>query len=297
MSWKPTDMPDQEGTVAVVTGSNSGIGFWTALRLAEAGAQVTLACRNLDKAAAARDRIVERIPTAKVDVGLLDLANLADVERFSTEFQANNNRLDLLINNAGIMIPPYGLTPQGHELQMGTNHLGHFALTGRLLPLMLTSPAPRVVTVSSTAHRIGRINFNDLHHSKRYVPWLAYGQSKLANLLFAYELDRRLASEHPTVMSTAAHPGFATTGITRESSWIPFFEPLFGQNADTGAWPTLRAATDPDAPRGSYWGPRWCFQLWGPPKLVGSSRASRNQATAEALWRASEELTGVQYLS
>lgn len=297
MSWKPTDMPDQQGKVAVVTGSNSGIGFWAALRLAEAGAQVTLACRNRTKATEARDRIVERAPHATVNIALLDLANLADVERFSTEFSAHHDRLDLLINNAGIMIPPYGLTPQGHELQLGTNHLGHFALTGRLLPTLLASPAPRVVTVASTAHRIGRINFNDLHHSKRYIPWLAYGQSKLANLLFAYELDRRLASAHSAAMSTAAHPGFASTGITRESAWIPFFEPLFGQNADTGAWPTLRAATDPDAPRGSYWGPRWCFQLWGPPKLVGSSRASRNRDSAEALWRASEELTGFRYLS
>lgn len=297
MPWTPADIPDQTGRTAIVTGSNSGIGFDAALHLAASGAHVILACRNETKADTARAQILEHHPSASVQTAPLDLANLESVEAFSNAYCQRHETLDLLINNAGLMIPPFGTTKQGFELQFGTNHLGHFALTGRLLPALLNTPQARVVTIASNAHRFGRMDFDDPNHTKRYIAWEAYGQSKLANLLFAFELQRRLDNASSSLTSIAAHPGFASTKITRQSRWMLALTPVFGQSSDLGAWPTLRAATDPGAEGGSYWGPRWMFQLWGAPVQVRSNRASRDASAATRLWALSEQLTGVSFLS
>lgn len=297
MAWTPDQIPDQAGRTAVVTGANGGIGFHTAALLAAHGAHVVLACRNLEKAHAAADSIRSSHPESKVSVEQLDLASLCSVADFAGRFTATHKTLDILVNNAGVMIPPYTQTSDGFELQFATNHLGHFALTGRLMTLLLSTPNSRVVNVSSLAHRRGRMRFDNLNAERRYKPWVAYGQSKLANLLFTYELDRRLRAQGASLTTTAAHPGFAATNITSQSAWMTKATPFFGQKADMGAWPTVRAATAPEAVGGSYWGPRWFFQLWGSPKRVGSSRASRDIAQATELWARSEALTGVQFLS
>ena len=295
MPWTPAQIPDLSGRLAIVTGANSGIGFHTARHLAEKGAEVILACRNMAKAEDALERIRQGHASARVQASALDLSELASVEAFAERTLAAQPRIDLLINNAGIMIPPYGQTSAGHELQFATNHLGHFALTGRLIPRLMTTERSKVVTVSSLAHNTGRIRFDDLHFARRYRPWGAYAQSKLANLLFTYELDRRLRSAGSGTTAVAAHPGYTATGITQASSWMDYFTPWTGQSADLGSWPTLRAATDDEAEGGSYWGPRWLFGIWGAPKRVRSSRASRDEATAARLWSVSEELSGVRY--
>ena len=297
MDWTPNDMPPQHTRTAVVTGSNCGIGFHAAAHLARSGAHVILACRNDAKAQAARDRIVSECPTASVTASRLDLTDLSSIRAFADRTRADHPTLDLLINNAGVMIPPYGTTEDGFELQFGTNHLGHFALTGLLMPSLMNADGGRIVTVSSNAHRFGRINFTDPNHRQRYIRWEAYGQSKLANLLFAFELNRRLVARGAALTSIAAHPGFASTNIVRESVWMPAVSPLFGQSSDVGSWPTLRAATDPAAEGGSYWGPKWFFQLWGPPVRVRSTRAATDESAARRLWALSEELTGVAYLT
>jgi len=282
--------------VAIVTGANSGIGFHTARHLAQRGAEVILACRNMSKAESAIGRIREGCPTAAVRASELDLSELASVAAFSERTIAEQTRIDLLINNAGIMIPPHGQNSAGHELQFATNHLGHFALTGRLIGHLMATEGSRVVTVSSIAHNTGRIRFDDLQFARRYKPWAAYAQSKLANLMFTFELDRRLKAVGSTTSAVAAHPGYTSTGITQASSWMDYFTPWTGQSADLGSWPTLRAATDDEAEGGSYWGPRWLFQIWGAPKRVGSSRASRDQHAAERLWSVSEDLSQVRYI-
>ena len=296
MRWTPSDIPDQSGRTAVVTGANSGIGFHTARTLAHKGAHVIMACRNPSKAATAREQILDQHPHANCTVGIMDLADLDSVRRFANDLMKDHERLDLLINNAGVMIPPYTQTVQGFELQFGTNHLAHFALTGLLLPLLTATESSRVVTVSSIVHHFARIDFDDLQHEKRYIPWEAYGQSKVANLLFCYELQRRLEAQgHPTT-STAAHPGVASTGIGRESAMMNTAIPLFSQSAEAGAWPTLQAATDEAINGGSYWGPSWFFQMIGAPKQVRSNRHSRDLNTASKLWACSQELTGVRFL-
>jgi NAD(P)-dependent dehydrogenase (short-subunit alcohol dehydrogenase family) len=295
MPWTPDTIPDQSGRNAIVTGANSGIGLHTARILAEKGAHVIMACRNLDKANAAAEAMRRNNAALKLSVEQLNLSDLSSVLAFSEQFQAKNQTLDLLINNAGIMIPPYSQTTAGVELQFATNHLGHFALTGQLIGMLMATPHSRVVTVSSLAHRRGRIRFEDLNWSRSYNPWGAYGQSKLANLLFCFELDRRLQVTEATTTSIAAHPGFSSTNITTESSWMHPAAPLFGQPAERGAWPTLLAATAKEATGGSFWGPRW--GLWGVPKRVGSSGRSRNTDTASRLWACSEELSGVHYLN
>ena len=296
MPWTPAQIPDQTGRVVIVTGANTGIGFHTAKHLAEKGADVILACRNMTKAASALERIREVAPSAMVSTSELDLSEPASVEAFAERTLVEQTRLDLLINNAGIMIPPYRLNSAGHELQFATNHLGHFALTGRLIEALTGTKGSRIVTVSSLAHNTGRIRFDDLQFSRRYKPWAAYAQSKLANLLFTFELDRRLKTIGAETSAVAAHPGYTSTGITQSSSWMDYFTPWTGQSADLGSWPTLRAATDAEVEGGSYWGPRWLFEIWGAPKRVSSSRASRDQAVAERLWAVSEALSGVRYI-
>jgi NAD(P)-dependent dehydrogenase (short-subunit alcohol dehydrogenase family) len=306
---KTLDIPDQTGRLAIVTGANSGIGLETARRLAAAGAEVVLAVRNADKGRQAVENIIASMPDAHVENAALDLSSLDSVAAFSAERTKRGRPIDLLVNNAGIMaVPTRHTTADGFELQFGTNHLGHFALTGRLLPLLIAAPAPRVVTVSSTAHRIGRIELDDLQGERKYRPWRAYGQSKLANLLFALQLQRLSVREEWGILSNAAHPGSTRTNLqttgpnlggaaSRSAGLISGFMELPGlsQAADQGALPTLFAATSPDAHAGAYYGPNGIGELTGPPAPAHISRRARSPETAEALWRVSEELTDVRF--
>jgi NAD(P)-dependent dehydrogenase (short-subunit alcohol dehydrogenase family) len=295
-SWTAADIPDQDGRVAIVTGANSGIGFETARELARRGATVVLACRSEGRGDDARNQIRAELPDADVRVTKLDLADLDQVREFAAAFGAEFARLDLLINNAGVMVPPEGRTEQGSELQFAINHLGHFALTGLLLDLLLATPGARVVTVSSQAHRQGTMDFEDLDFEQRgYQAAAAYGQSKLANLLFTFELDRRLAAARADVTAAAAHPGWTVTNLQRHSRLIRMLNPIFGMNQAKGALPTLRAATAPDVPGGDYFGPGSFYEMRGYPKRVGTSAAAQSPEDAERLWTVSEERTGVTY--
>jgi NAD(P)-dependent dehydrogenase (short-subunit alcohol dehydrogenase family) len=302
-NWTTADIPDQTGRTAVVTGANTGLGLETAAALAAHGAHVVLAVRNLDKGKDAIGKIEARIgaerPGAALTLQELDLTSLGSIRAAADQLRSQHDRIDLLINNAGVMYTPRSTTTDGFELQFGTNHLGHFALTGLLLDRLLPVPGSRVVTVSSVGHRIrAAIHFDDLqwHHSYSRVG--AYGQSKLANLLFTYELQRRLAPRGTTI-AAAAHPGGSATELTRN---LPAAmrvasaaaAPLF-QGADMGALPTLRAATDPGVLGGQYLGPDGFGGVRGYPKVVASSDQSHDAALQRRLWAVSEELTGVVY--
>lgn len=292
MSWTESNIPDQSGRLAIVTGSNSGIGFEAARMLAEKGAKVVLACRNKDKGNAAKARIEARNPAGSVSVMSLDLASLASVRNFADTFKADQGGLDLLVNNAGVMIPPYGKTEDGFELQFGTNHLGHFALTARLLELLRRGNDARVVCVASAAHNLGNLNFDDLQWEQRkYKPWSAYGDSKLANLYFTYELSRRLKDAGVPVRVTAAHPGYTATNLQRHSLLARIGNAVAMKTAK-GALPTVRAATDPDANSGDYFGPDGLGEIWGYPKKVDSNALSKDTGKAKRLWEISETLTG-----
>jgi len=300
--WTTSDIPDQRGRVAVVTGANTGLGYHTAAALAQAGAQVILAVRDLEKGNLALARIVAAQPDADVTLQELDLSSLTSVRAAAAALRKAYPRIDLLINNAGVMWTPKQLTADGFELQFGTNHLGHFALTGLLLNNLLPVRGSRVVTVSSTGHRIrAAIHFDDLQWEHRYDRVAAYGQSKLANLLFTYELQRRLAArDQPTTAALAAHPGFSNTELTRNlpvvfKPAVVLLGPLLSQNAAMGALPTLRAATDPDVEGGQYYGPDGLGEQRGHPKLVSSSARSHDEDLQQRLWTVSEELTGVTY--
>jgi NAD(P)-dependent dehydrogenase (short-subunit alcohol dehydrogenase family) len=290
--WDITDIPDQSGRTAVITGANTGLGYETAAALAAKGARVVLAVRNLDKGKAAADLIVRANPGADVSVQELDLTSLHSIEEAAHELRSGLDQLDLLINNAGVMMTPRSTTKDGFELQFGTNHLGHFAFTGHLLDLLISTPLSRVVTVSSLGHRMGRIRFDDLQSERRYTRAGAYGQSKLANLLFTYELQRRL-SDTDTI-AIAAHPGGSSSELARHlpSAVQLAFRP-FEQSAELGALPTLRAATDPNASGGDYYGPGGFAELRGYPEVVESNGRSHDVDVARRLWAASEELTGV----
>ncbi|OBB72355.1 SDR family NAD(P)-dependent oxidoreductase [Mycobacterium sp. 852014-52144_SCH5372336] len=297
--WTVADMPDQSGRTAIVTGANSGLGYDTAAALAGAGAAVVLAVRNLDKGKEAVDRINKSSPDAVVSLQELDLSSLDSVRRAADELRAAHPRIDLLINNAGVMyVPSRETTKDGFEMQFGTNHLGHFALTGLLLDNLRSVDGSRIVTVSSVGHRImARIRFEDPHFETGYNRVQAYGQSKLANLLFTYELQRRLAADGAPTIAAAAHPGFSDTELMR---YIPVFVPdivwkIFTQPADKGALPTLRAATDPGVQGGQYYGPDGIGEVKGHPKLVASSAQSHDEDIQRRLWTMSEELTGVTY--
>ena len=291
-------MPDQHGRLAVVTGANTGLGFETARMLAARGASVVLAARDVDKAKDAAARIAETVPGADLGIQHLDLSSLESVRGAADALGARHPRIDLLINNAGVMYTPKRTTRDGFELQFGTNHLGHFALTGLLIEQLLAVPGSRVVTVSSVGHRIrARINFDDLQFERSYNRVAAYGQSKLANLMFTYELDRRLSGK---TIAVAAHPGGANTELGRNmpAAVRGVAVPLVGllaQSAAMGALPTLRAATDPAAAGGQYYGPGGFLQTRGYPTLVESSRQSHDEAVQRRLWAVSEELTGVTY--
>ncbi|OKH77957.1 short-chain dehydrogenase [Mycobacterium sp. ST-F2] len=296
--WTTANIPDQTGRTAVITGANTGLGFETAAALADKGAHVVLAVRNLDKGKEAVDRIRQATPDADVALQELDLSSLQSVREAAEQLRAEYPAIDLLINNAGVMWTPKQTTADGFEMQFGTNHLGHFALTGLLLDQLLTVPGSRVVTVSSLGHRIrAAIHFDDLQWERRYNRVEAYGQSKLANLLFTYELQRRLTGAETVAL--AAHPGRSNTELARHVPLPPAFlnpvvERLF-QSAAMGALPTLRAATDPAAFGGQYYGPDGRFQQTGYPKVVGSSDQSHDTALQQRLWAVSEELTGVTF--
>jgi NAD(P)-dependent dehydrogenase (short-subunit alcohol dehydrogenase family) len=297
--WDVQDIPDQSGRTAIVTGANSGLGLVTARELARAGASVVMACRNLDKGHAAVDEVRAAVPDAKVQLDELDLANLASVRAFADRFKAPHDGLDLLINNAGVMGTPRRRTADGFELQFGTNHLGHFALTTALLETMEGREDARVVTLSSTAHKMGRINFDNLNGDRHYFRWNAYGQSKLANLLFALELDRRLRAAGSTVRSLAAHPGYAATNL--QSAGPPMFDrlvmvasnALIAQSDEMGALPILYAATQPGLEGGTYVGPDGFQEQRGYPKLVQPSGRARDPETGRRLWEVSERMTAV----
>lgn len=299
MHWTISHIPDQSKKTVVITGANSGIGLETAKVLAAANASVILACRNASKGRAAVDMIKNEVPGAKVTDRILDLSSLSSIRSFSDWVKQSCTKLDLLINNAGVMATPYCKTADGFEMQFGTNHLGHFALTGLLLELLSSSPEARVLTVSSQAHRIGKIDFENLNAEKSYHKIRAYAQSKLSNLLFAYELERRLRkSKHVTVKSVAAHPGSTSTNLTRNSPLLNLTYTLkLSQNVNRGALPSLRAISDPEVKGGDYYGPGGFMRLIGDPVKETSSARSYDREVAAHLWRESEKLTGIQYLT
>jgi len=299
-TWTTADVPDQTGRIAVVTGANTGIGYQAAAVLADRGAHVVLAVRNLDKGNDAMGRIRAASRGADVTVQPLDLSSLQSVRAAAGALRSAYPRIDLLINNAGVMYTPKQTTVDGFELQFGTNHLGHFALTGLLLDRMFVAGG-RVVTVSSNAHRLmAAIHFDDLQWERRYNRFAAYGQAKLANLLFTYELQRRLAENSKPTIAVAAHPGASNTELTRNLPAIVrpaerLMAPLISQSPEMGALPSLRAATDPTAAGGQYYGPDGRGQQRGFPKLVDSSKRSHDAELQHRLWQVSEELTGVSF--
>ena len=304
-AWTASDLPDLTGRIVVVTGANSGLGLETALQLAGKRARIVLACRDPRKTETAIETIRAAHPGAALEALPLDLASLESVRSFSDAFCKAYPELHVLCNNAGVMALPQRQTADGFEMQLGTNHFGHFALTGRLLERLLATPGARVVNVSSTAHRIGRMRFDDLHAERGYRRWRAYGQSKLANLLFTYELQRRLERKGANVASVACHPGYAATnlqlagprldGSSRMEKVARLSNRLFSQSAAMGALPALYAATADDVRGGDYIGPDGFGETWGHPKKVRSSARSHDREVAARLWDVSEELTGVRF--
>jgi NAD(P)-dependent dehydrogenase (short-subunit alcohol dehydrogenase family) len=295
-AWNFNDIPNQSGRYVVVTGANTGIGFETARMLALKDARVILACRSIEKGQAAVKRILAESAGASVSFEQLDLSDLRNIEAFVARYPKQHQRLDLLILNAGVMVPPESKTAQGFELQFGVNHLGHFALTGTLLPLLQTTGGSRVVVVSSTAATRGVMNFDDLQFEKRgYAPWQAYGQSKLANQLFTLELQRRLRAAGSSVLATAAHPGWTATDLQRTAALARFLNHFMAMKPPQGALPTLRAAVDPEAAGGDYYGPSGFLQMRGYPKRIDMVKRARNADDAARLWEISEDLTGMRY--
>lgn len=299
--WALGDIPDQAGRRVVVTGANSGLGRVTSLELARRGAHVTLACRDTVKGQWAADQIRFAVPQAQLDVSALDLADLGSVERFGERFATRYDRLDLLVNNAGVMATPKRLTADGFELQFGTNHLGHFALTAHLLDRLLAAPAGRVVTVSSSFHKIGRVDVDRLG-TERYHRWLAYARSKLANLLFGLELERRSRAASTSMRSIVAHPGYAATNLQFASLscaparlFMTVANGVFAMSPEQGALSLLYAATAPVPPGASFVGPGGWTGQHGYPELIEPGTCALDDENARRLWQVSEELTGVHY--
>ncbi|MFI9105946.1 oxidoreductase [Streptomyces fildesensis] len=302
MGWTANDIPDQTGRTAVVTGANSGIGYCAAKELARRGALVVLACRSEERGQAAADRLVAEVPEARAVFQRLDLGDLGSVRAFAEEFAGD--RLDLLVNNAGVMALPYTQTADGFETQFGVNHLGHFALTGLLLPKLLATPGARVVSVSSGMHAIANVDLGDLNSERRYRRWIAYGRSKSANLLFIHELARQLETMGADLVAAAAHPGYAETNLQTAGAKMEGRKAaervavvgnrIIGQSAAAGALPTLYAATAPDVAPDSFIGPR--FLGWrGAPNRSWRASWTKDDRAGEMLWTASEQLTGVTY--
>jgi len=299
MTWTTSDIPDLTGKVAVITGSNAGLGFHIATDLAGAGARVIMACRNEAKATEAANKIRTTSPRGTVETMTLDLADLSSVKSFSEQLQSTVDRLDILGNNAGLMAVDKSKTVDGFETQFGVNHLGHFALTGLVLPLLLATPGSRVVNHSSMGHRPGKMHLDDLNYEQhRYSRWPAYFQSKLANLLFSLDLQRRLSLAGASTIALTAHPGGSRTDLGVEGSGLfnKVLKPTggFGQSAAKGALPFVRACVDPSAKGGDFFGPR--FLMFGSPKLETPTKRARNVSVATQLWDRSEALTGVHYL-
>jgi protochlorophyllide reductase len=305
MKWKHDDIPPMEGKVAVVTGANSGLGLATARFLGQKRARVILACRNEEKGHAALAQLQAAVPEGAFSLHTLDLSSLQSVRQFAEQLQHKESKLDVLVNNAGVMGPPFAKTLEGFELQFGTNHLGHFALTGLLLPLLVEAPQGRVVTVSSLAAHSGKIRFQDLQWKENYDKWQAYSQSKLANLMFALELEDRLQHHRLSVTSLAAHPGFSSTNLFSDqlgnmNSLVRgvmrrVVVPLMSQSAEKGALPQLYAATAPDVEGGQFYGPRGPGEMFGHPKKARIPSPAFIKADRERLWNKSVELTGVSY--
>ncbi|MBF9133381.1 SDR family NAD(P)-dependent oxidoreductase [Plantactinospora sp. S1510] len=302
--WTLAEVGDQQNRTALVTGANTGIGFEAARMLASRGVRVVLACRDVARAERAAARIAADTSGSPPGVLRLDLASLDSIREAVGLFRAENSRLDLLVNNAGVMWPPYGRTADGFELQFGINHLGHFALTGLLLELMLPVPGSRVVTVSSSAHRQGRMYFDDLHGTRGYRPVRAYAQSKLANLLFTFELQRRMSAADVPTIAVAAHPGVARTDLVRHapgpvrllaSGRLRWLSDWLLQEPAMGALPTVRAAVDPGAAGGGYYGPSGWAEMAGDPVPVEAHRRAHDGAAQRRLWQESERLTSVRY--
>ena len=301
--WTEALIPDQAGRIALITGANSGIGLEAARMLAARGAHVVLACRTRSKAEAARESILAGAASAEVSLVDLDVSSLASVAAAAADVRSRFDRLDLLVNNAGVMATPYQCTVDGFELQLATNHLGHTALTAHLLPELLATEGSRVVNISSLAHRMGRIDFDDLQSERRYKAWRAYGQSKLANLLFTFELQRRLSAAGAGTIAVAAHPGLSETNLATSTGGIggrlmALTAPLakvFSQSAHAGALPTVRAAADTGVRGGEYYGPSGFGEQRGAPELVKASATANDTAIARRLWDVSVELTGVAF--
>jgi NAD(P)-dependent dehydrogenase (short-subunit alcohol dehydrogenase family) len=294
--WTNKSVPDQCVKVVVVSGAYTGIGYETARVLATRGGRVVLACRSRERGDAAVARIAAEQPAGHTEFAALDLSDLDSVRDFADSFARDNDRLDLLINNAGVMMCPESKTAQGFELQFGVNHLGHFALTGQLLPLLRATPNARIVTVSSIAHRSGKMAFDDLQFATRgYSAMSAYTQSKLANLLFTFELQRKLEAAGADTIAVAAHPGWTSTDLQRHSWWVRMLNPLFAMGPERGALPTLRAAAAADVKGGEYYGPDGWREMKGDPTRVGTTESAKSLDDAARLWTVSEELTGVRF--
>jgi len=294
--WDTSDIRSQSERIAIVTGASSGIGIETTRVLATKGACVVMAVRNVSKGQKVADAIRSDNPSVELQVRELDLTSLDSVNRFSDAVRNDFEKIDILINNAGIMMCPYAKTHEGFEIQVGTNHLGHFALTGHLLPLLRKTNGSRLVVLGSLGHRGGKIDFSDLNwESRKYNTNQAYFDSKLANLYFAYEFARKLESHASNPIVTAAHPGWTRTGLQQHSGVMSFLNNFFSQAPELGALPTLRAATDPDAKPADYFGPARFFQMHGHPVKVQSNTRSHDRDAARLLWEQSEELTGISY--
>lgn len=294
--WDAKDIPNQRGKVAVVTGATSGLGKEATRVLAQKNATVIMAVRNTRKGEEVASIIRDEFPKADILVQELDLASLNSIKSFSEKLAKSQNCVDILINNAGVMMCPFSKTEDGFEIQMGVNHFGHFALTGRLMHLLNESESGRIVATSSIGHRSGNIDFDDINWAKRsYNTSKAYGDSKLANLYFTYELSRKLNAKANVPIVTAAHPGWTSTDLQRHSLFFRILNPIFSQNVASGTLPTFRAATDPTAQSGEYFGPSGFQEMKGHPVVVKSNELSHNTENAKKLWRLSEELTGVSF--
>jgi len=295
-NWTAENIPNLKSKVAIVTGSSSGIGYEAARVLANKQATVIIAVRSLNKGNKALDKILAQNKDANVKVMELDLANLASTKSFAKSFKKDYSKLDLLINNAGVMVPPHSKTTDGFELQFGTNHLGHFALTGELLDILINTKGSRIVNVSSSAHKLGNINFDDLTWEKRsYSPWHAYGDSKIANLYFTSELNKKLKENNLDILVTAAHPGWTATELQRNAGIVQFLNNFLAMDITKGALPTLRAAIEVGLKGGEFFGPNGLFEIWGYPIEVQPNSLSKDENIAKKLWEVSENLTGIKF--
>jgi len=304
--WKVDLMTSQEGKVVIVTGANSGLGYFTSKGLAENGAEVIMACRNLRKGEEAVNQLLKEVPGAKLKLMELDLSDLNSVKAFSEKFSKAYKKLDILINNAGLMAIPYRETKDGFEMQLGVNHLGHFALTGQLFKLLRSTPGARVVSVSSMAHKFGNMDFDNLNWKKNYRKWSAYGRSKLANILFMLELAERIESKSLELTAVAAHPGYAASNLLEKGAemngrpWLikagHIVNSIAAQSTEMGALPTLYAATSDEAVQGGYYGPGGLNEMRGYPVRVYPNNKKIGKDSRLKLWERSEELTGVSFL-